>query len=428
MFAVAGNVIESKTTSHKVIIPFYAYGAISLLAATVLLFFSNEAFTQHHFHPKTLAITHAMALGWGTMIILGASHQLVPVLIEGKLFSNSLAYASFLLAGIGIPFLVYCFYVFDLGWPSQLGGWLINTAVLCYLINLGVSIQQSKKENVHAVFVFTAVSWLLLTTIVGLLLLYNFSGLFLPSESLHYLSLHAHMGVLGWFLLLVIGVGSRLIPMFLISKYQNSGILWVIFWLINTSLIGYLFLFFADIHNGWNLVPAMGVITALTLFGNYCANAYSHRIRKQVDAPMKISLLSVVMMVLPAILIITLLVFLLTTVGNQQIILAYGFAIFFGWITAIIFGMTFKTLPFIVWNKVYHLRAGIGKTPSPKELFSNPVFKAMSITYLSGFLLFMTGILLPNPLLLRAGSGLLFCSALFYNWNVFKTLFHKSAI
>ena len=63
-----------KNTSHKVVLPFYIYGALSFLAATILLVFSTPAFTQHYFHPHTLAITHAMALGWGTMIILGASH------------------------------------------------------------------------------------------------------------------------------------------------------------------------------------------------------------------------------------------------------------------------------------------------------------------------------------------------------------------
>lgn len=102
-----------KNTTYKVVTPFYLYAAISFLAATLLLVFSTEAFTQHHFHPKTLAITHAMALGWGTMIILGASHQLVPVLIEAKLYSNFLAYLSFVLAGIGIPLLVHSFFSFS---------------------------------------------------------------------------------------------------------------------------------------------------------------------------------------------------------------------------------------------------------------------------------------------------------------------------
>ena len=91
----------AKTTSHQVVIPFYAYAALSFLAATVLLFFSDASFTGHYFQPHILAITHLMALGWATMIIFGASHQLVPVLIESDLYSNKLSYVSFTLAALG---------------------------------------------------------------------------------------------------------------------------------------------------------------------------------------------------------------------------------------------------------------------------------------------------------------------------------------
>jgi cbb3-type cytochrome oxidase subunit 1 len=134
-----------------------------------------------------------MALGWGTMIILGSAHQLVPVLIEGKLFSNKLAYASFALAATGIPLLVYGFFSFNLGWPARYGGELIIASIICFLINIGVSIVKSKTESVHAVFVFTATLWLLLTALVGLLLIYNFQYHFLPDDSIDYLPLHAHM-------------------------------------------------------------------------------------------------------------------------------------------------------------------------------------------------------------------------------------------
>src|SRR5688572_9769453 len=127
-----------KNTTHTVVLPFYIYAALSFLAATILLFIYSSAFTQHYFHPKTLAITHTMALGWGTMIILGASHQLVPVLIEGKLFSIALAHVSFILAALGIPLLVFAFFQFNLGWPAKWGGLLINAAILAYVVNLAV--------------------------------------------------------------------------------------------------------------------------------------------------------------------------------------------------------------------------------------------------------------------------------------------------
>lgn len=427
MFSTSNNVSLVKNTSHQVVLPFYLYASISFLISTVLLFFSTEAFTQHYFHPQTLAITHSMALGWATMMILGASHQLVPVLIEGRLYSMLLAYASFALAATGIPFLVFGFYYFNMGCPAQCGGVLINAAIITYLLNLAISMLKSKKENVHAMFVFTAVLWLLLTTLVGLLLVFNFTAALLPKGSLHYLSLHAHMGIVGWFLLLIIGVGSRLIPMFLISKYSHTKLLWFIYGLINGGLVTFLifFLYFPQIS--FYFMPVAAVLLAIILFGYYCYKSFKQRIRKQVDEQMKISLLSVGMMLLPVVLLIGVIGLLLAGSANIKLVLAYGFIVFFGWLTAIIFGMTFKTLPFIIWSKVYHLQAGLGKTPNPKDLFSSRIFYAMGVMYLFGFVLFITGIFTANLFILKAATLFLILAALLYNWNVIKLFMHKLA-
>jgi hypothetical protein len=420
------NLVQN--TTHKVVIPFYAYAALSFLAATVLLFFSGNAFTQHYFHPHTLAITHAMALGWGTMIILGASHQLVPVLIEAKLFSNFLAYTSFVLAAVGIPMLVCSFFHFQMDWIAQTGGILINAAILCFIINIAMSITKSKSKNVHAVFVITASLWLLTTTLIGLLLLFNFTKSVLPEDSLHYLSLHAHIGIVGWLLLLVMGVGSRLIPMFLISKYDNPKELWLIYFLVNGALISFIILFFSGVDVVLYILPLLAALLALVLFAKYCYKAYRHRIRKQVDEQVKISLLSVAMMLLPVILLLVLIVLLVFSFADAKLALAYGFSIFFGWMTAIILGMTFKTLPFIVWNKVYHNKAGLGKTPSPKDLFSESIFNKMGIAYLAGFCLFLAGVLLSSVITLQIASILLLITAVLYNFNVMKMLLHKPLI
>ncbi len=415
-----------KNTAYKVVLPFYLYAAISFLAATIFLLLSTEAFTGHYFHPHILAITHTMALGWGTMVILGASHQLVPVLIEAKLYSNLLAYISFILAATGIPLLVYGFYIFDMGWPAQWGGCFVVLAILAYLINIAISMAKSKNESIHAAFVFTATLWLFLTTILGLAQVHNFTATLLPESSLHYLTLHAHAGIIGWFLLLVMGVASRLIPMFLISKYSNVTLLWWIYGLINSALLLFIVLFFHPDNKALLFIPIIAVFIAISLFIYYCYLAYKQRIRKQVDEQMKLSLLSVSMLLLPVLFLVIVIIFLISTSGEKlNLILSYGFLIFFGWITAIILGMTFKTLPFIVWNKVYHHRSGLGKTPNPKDLFSNGIFKSMVILYLAGFILFAIGIVIPNNILLKAGTILLVLTAVLYNWNVLKIFMHK---
>lgn len=412
-----------KTTSYKVVLPFYIFGALSFLLACVLLLFHTHIVHLHYFHPHTLAITHLMALGWGTMIILGASHQLLPVLIEGKLDSDFLAYLSFIFAATGIPLLVTGFYLFQTGWMLQTGAVLVNAAVICYFINVIRSIYESQKNDIHAWFMGTATLWLLATVFFGLLLVFNFTRMWLPDNSIAYLSLHAHMGIAGWFLLLVLGVASRLIPMFLISKYTNTKTLWWIYILINSALISFILLKSFDAYPGFYYFPFLLAIMAMVLFAHYCFNAYKVRIRKQVDEQMKISMLSVALLFLP---LVTLLVVisLISADEKANLVLLYGFFIFFGWITAIIFGMTFKTLPFIVWNKVYRTRA-VGKTPAPKDLFSERFFQLMAVFYLLGFGLFLFGIILLNDVLLKSGAASLLASAIFYVSNVGKTLFHQ---
>jgi hypothetical protein len=361
------------------------------------------------------------------MIILGAGHQLIPVLIESSLYSAKLAFVSFLLMAIGIPLLIYGFYVFDMGPISKWGGRFVLLGILAFLVNTGMSISKSKHENVHAIFVFTSTIWLFITAFMGLAQVYNFTTWLLPENSLHYLSLHAHTGAIGWFLLLIMGVASRLIPMFLISKYNNPSLLWWVYGLVNGALFAFIFLFFYSAWRIYLFLPILAVAAALILFIYYCVSAYRQRIRKQVDEQVKLSLLSVVMMGLPLLLLFAI-IFLLVTNNDETVnlSLAYGFLIFFGWITAIILGMTFKTLPFIVWHKIYHDRAGIGKTPNPKDLFSNTVFRWMSLCYILGFLVFGTGILLKQPAILKTGALFLLLTAVLYNWNVMKLITHKA--
>ena len=144
---------------------------------------------------------------------------------------------------------------------------------------------------------------------------------------------------------------------------------------------------------------------------------------------MKISLLSVMVMLLPVLLLAGIMVVLAVTPGEPvRLITTYGFLVIFGWITSIILEMTFKTLPFIVWNKVYHQKAGQGKVPNPKDLFSAGIFNWMSMFYLIGCLLFTMGILTRYLALLQTGALILLLAAVLYNWNVLKLLTHKPVV
>lgn len=419
----AGSNSPIKNTSYKVVIPFYAYAALSFLLATIFIMQNVVVFTQHYFHPNTLAITHTMALGWGTMIILGASHQLFPVIIEGKLHSNLLAYLTFFFAAIGIPLLIYSFYKFSMGIMAQTGGIFINLSVLCYIANLVISSSKSKKENIHAMFAITAAFWLFLTTSFGLLLVYNFTQHILSHDSIYYLTIHAHIGIIGWFLLMVMGVSSRLIPIFLVSKYENEKRLWWVYLLINIGLISFILIPSLPFKTSLRVLSINLIGIGILLFGMNIYKAYTKRIRKKLDTQIKISMLSVGFMIIPLLIIIMVT---LTSSNSEKLIMLYGFTIFFGWITTLILGMTFKTLPFIIWNKVYNNIDSIIKTPDPKALFNNTLYTISSLSYLIGFVIFGYGIIRANVYVLNAGAALLLLTALMYNLNVFKIIIHQA--
>lgn len=421
----SGN--NMKVTPPDVVLPFYAYAAISFLAGTLFLYFSGDHFQGQHFQPGILALTHIMALGWGTMMILGASHQLFPVITGQHLASFSLAKLSFVLAAPGIPLLVYGFYRMNFGWPAQIGGSLVLCAVICFLVNLLLTRLRSRGAELQNWFIIAAAIWLLITVLAGLLLVFNFTYDFLPLNSLAYLPLHAHAGIAGWFFLLVIGVGSRLIPMFLLSKYTNKGLLWMMFLLLNAGLLSFIFFFFGN-NSGNFLLPAALISMAFLLFLYYTFRSYQVRLRRKIDEPMKIALAAVVMMGFPLVVLFCLVYLLNTTALTGKLALLYGFFIFFGWLTMIILGMTFKTLPFIIWNKTYHSEMGLKPLPGPQQLFSKGLFRMMFIFYVPGFVLFIIAVAVSSPLLIRVASGMLILAAIFYNWNVLKLIFHKAPV
>lgn len=420
---------ESQITSHKVVIPFYIYAAASFFISTIILLISSKNIHDHYFQPQILSLTHLMALGWGTMIIIGSSFQLIPVLIEHKLYSYKLARFSFYCLSISIPLLVIGFYNFKMDIIPKWGGRLIILGIIAFIINIYKSIHLAKVKNIHSVYILAASCWLFITISFGLLLVYNFSFNFFNRDSLDFLSLHAHVGILGWFLMLIIGVSSRLLPMFFISKYENSKLLWVIFLLLNAGLILFIivFLFF----NNYNIfiIPTIIVALSIILYIRYCYKVIKQRLRKKIEDALKLSVFSTIILVLPIlILLLVLSLLIIFTEENKLLIFLYGFIIFFGWITSIILGMTFKTLPFIIWSKVYHNKSIHQKSPNPSKLYNHVIFKLMSISYLLGILLFTISYLLKLNLLIQFSMILLVLTAFFYNWNVIKLIRHKPSI
>lgn len=412
---------------YKVVAAHYLVAALFFLALTIMFALSVEDISGHYFQPKLLAITHAAALGWGTLIILGALYQLLPVILEDDLFSHKLCWLSLAFLIPGIVLLIYSFWVFEPGICMQLSGIFILTGALSFSFNVFATINKKKRTSVFQEFIMTSCLWLVLTAILGVLMVFNFRYAFLPQDHLQFLRLHAHMGVAGWFLMLIVGVSSKLVPMFLVSKDQKTGLLSISYYLINAGLIlflidGYLY----GLNIKTYLIFAIA-LTGIVFYFAYVFRCFKSRLRKELDLPM--------MQTMCSFLLLACVIFLLPFIVYQHLAnsphainlsVFYGVLIFMGWITALILGQTFKTLPFIVWVKHYEGLAGKVKTPLPADLINNTLLRIQSAGFISFLLAFFVGALCSSSILKLIGAISLVVTAIVYCTHVIILLLHKT--
>ncbi len=410
-----------KAPGNSAILPFYATGAVAFVILCVVMLLTPQSFTQHYFTPHMLTIVHIAALGWGTMIIFGAAHQLLPVICEQDLYSEKMASLVWYTLATGIILLTSTFWNLSVGWLMITGGSLIVFSVILYVINVWKTSRICKKYSVQKLFITSSALWLLFTVTVGLLLAINLAFPFFDVSHLEILKLHAHAGIAGWFLQLITGVSTKLVPMFLLGKSDKNHLLLNAFIFQNAGLI--LFLtdgYFIEITTR-SLVYAGLVLIGIIFWLMYLRDAYKNRLRKRVELLMKHSFLSFLSLVI-SVLLIPVVYF----SNGYRWTMLYGNLLFMGWITNIILGKTFKTLPFIIWNGHYKHLSGKVKVPLPKHLYSEKLTVWQFRTFIAAFLVFALGLITQELLIIKGGLVLWLAVALIYCTNVFKLLLHKT--
>ena len=410
----------------SVVIPHFVFGALSLLLIAVLLILADADLLGSYFNNKIVAITHLTVLGWGMMIVFGALYQLIPVVFETALFSEKLAKITFWVSGVSILFLFCSMWIGDYTGLLPYAAIAMFLSLLLFVVNVILSYKNARLKNIKSIFVIIAVFWLLIAELIGLLISLNFKFNFLSEIHLHYLKIHATVGLLGWFLMLIIGVGSTLLPMFLISHELKERKLKFSYFLINGGLVSAVFNWFIWKNTIVDYVIALSIVIGIFCFVSYVYDSYKKRLRKKLDIGMQYSMIAIAAIFVPFILIgFVMFNFNLESEFIFRIITLYGFSIIFGFITTLILGQTYKTLPFIVWLYKYKSLVGKTKTPLPRELYSEKIASLQIVAYFLFVTTMVAGLLLNNIILIRIGAYILIVVAVLYNLNVLKIVRHK---
>ena len=429
--ALAPGVMPTATPAATSLpLRFMACGLLSLLFGMGWLAIHPEILTTYHYNANAVAVTHLFVLGWILTTVMGAMYQLVPVALETRLYSERLARWQFIIHLTGFVGMVWMFRSWDMKQVGHFGSVLFFGLGL-FTYNITRTLFRAPKWNVVASAITAALCWIVFAAVAGLSIaaakcvyesigemptgntvsvilralraVAGFVSHFSPLAAMH---AHAHLGVVGFFIMLIVGVSYKLVPMFTLSEVQSPRRAALSVGLLNMGLAG-TFLSVL-LQSAWKPVFALVIIIALAIYGFELAAILRARKRSTLDWGIRYFLTAIGMLA-P----LCLLGLFLSKPGlglpefNGQLENIYGFLALIGVVTFAILGMFYKIVPFLVWFGVYSGHIGKARVPPLTEMYSVRLQAAGYWLYLGGLLTSTAGALFRNELVARSGCILL---------------------
>lgn len=445
--AVAKPVAAQAVLAVSLPLRFMLLGLASLFLGVILLVLRPELLATYHYNQHVVAVTHLFTLGFVTSIIMGAMYQLVPVALETKLHSARLAKWQFVFHFIGVVGMVWMFWKWNL---TQVGhfGCVLAVGVGLFVYNLARTLRTAPRWNVVAWGIASALVWLSLTVLAGLTLAagkcsYELAdqvstpavtsallrglkaiAVFLAQfDSIKAMHAHAHLGVVGFFVLLIVGVSYRLMPMFTLSEVQNHRRSLISVALLNAGLAG---VFFAILlRSALQPVFALVLVTGLAAYFLEMHAILHAWQRRALDWGLRYFITALVVLGLCGGLALVLSwprLPLNELTGQLENL--YGFLAILGVVTFAILGMLFKIIPFLVWYARYSRHIGRMKVPALADLYSPRLQAAGYWTFLAGLVTTSAAIVAGSERAMPWCCGLLLVSLLVFGVNAARMFSH----
>jgi hypothetical protein len=191
----------------------YRVALISLLVGLVISVAMAFQFVQPYYAHARLLHLHLILLGFVTMAMIGATHRLLPIVLNTELYSLKLARFVMVALPAGFVVLIGGFITSSLHLELAIGGLLILSIGLYAYNLLRTWLRSGHPGNAASDHLLLATFFLVLMMIMGVLVAANYlpQPPVLPFGSLH-LAAYTHMALIGFILQTVLGALSHGIP------------------------------------------------------------------------------------------------------------------------------------------------------------------------------------------------------------------------
>ncbi len=393
-----------------------AAGAFVLAAVGVLWLAPEMA--GHYYHPHIVALTHMVTLGWITLTIMGASYQLIPIVLERPIWSERLARWQFWLLVASIGGMVAHFYLGT--WPGLVtAAVFLGAGIVTHLINVIATLRGFGRWSFTARLVVVGYAGLALTMLFGLTLGVDRMWKLLPGQFFPTLHAHYHLALLGWVAPMIFGVAARVYPMFLLAPepdgWPDTVQLWGIALGVPAVVLGLLGI------PGLTVAGTLAVISAAAGHAWWVVGFARSRKRPRLDWGLRFVLTGTAFL-LPAALMG--LAFALDLLSGPQPAIAYAVLTLGGWVSLTIVGMMLKIVPFLVWYRVYSPRAGKEAVPTLAQL-TWPRAEGLAYFLLTaGFVFLSLATMVGQAEWIRVAGAVLLLGALGFAASLIRVLQH----
>ncbi len=391
----------SRRPSTLLPLRYFVAAAVAYIGAAAGVAWLAPELSGHYYHPRILALTHVLTLGWITMTIMGASYQLVPVALERPVWSERLARWQFVIFVIGGLGMVSHFFIGE--WSGLVwGAGVVGLACGLHVLNVVLSIRDVSRWHFTARLVVTALAGLVLTVLFGFALGVDKVWKFMPPTLFPSLHAHVHLALLGWVAPMIIGVGARVYPMFLLAREPDGWPEGAQFFGI---VVGVPAVVTGLMLNVFVVTVAGALAVSAAIVGHLVWLVDMARARKRPELDWGLRFVLTAAAFLPPAVVMGL-GFALDVVEGPRLGLAYAVLVIGGWVSLTIVGMTLKIVPFLVWYRVYAPLAGREPVPSLTDLSSPWAERAAYVLLTAGTLALVVATAAGNAGWIRV-SGLI---------------------
>lgn len=313
--------------------------------------------------PRVAAVTHMFTLGWITTSIMGALYQFLPVALGEAVRSVRLAHLTFALYAPGLAAFAVGLLTFRPGLLLA-GAATFGTALLLFVWNLGATLARSRQRDVTWWALAAADVFLAVTVLIGIALAANLRWGYFADTRLTVIGTHLHVALAGWVLLVVIGVGQRLLPMFLLSHGVGDRWARAAVALVAAGAGVLTLLHHAPVPFGrW--LPAVLVGSGLACFLVQARQFYLHRHRPTLDPGMRLAGAALALLGAGAVLGAPV----VTMGASPRLATAYVLTVILA-ISLFVAAHYYKIVPFLVWYHRFGPLAGKRPVPRVADLYS----------------------------------------------------------